>query len=88
MSAATSLPVGNERGVHSRVATRLAEIALDYGVVLRIDRDGEGADCSSILDVLSLALDCGDEVRLQAEGARAAEALAAAVLVLARRDDP
>ena len=45
---AASLQVNNDRGVHGRVATRLAEIALEHGVALRIDRDGEGADCASI----------------------------------------
>jgi phosphotransferase system HPr-like phosphotransfer protein len=57
-------------------------------VLLRIDRDGEGADCASILDVLALALACGDTVRLEAKGERAEAALAAAAGVLARRDDP
>ena len=85
---AASLQVGNDRGVHGRVATRLAEIALEHGVALRIDRDGEGADCASILDVLALALACGDTVRLEAAGERAEAALAAAAGVLARRDDP
>ena len=89
MSAArATLRVGNDRGVHGRVATRLAEIALEHGVALRIDRDGEGADCASILDVLALALACGDTVRLEAAGERAEAALAAAAGVLARRDDP
>ena len=40
MSAArATLRVGNDRGVHGRVATRLAEIAMEHNASLRIDRD-------------------------------------------------
>ena len=88
MSAArATLRVGNDRGVHGRVATRLAEIAMEHNASLRIDRDGEQADCASILEVLALALACGDTVHLEA-GEQAEAALAAARLVLTRRDDP
>lgn len=86
--AETMLRIGNDKGVHGRVATRLAEIAMEHKTSLRIDRDGDQADCASILDVLALALGCGDEVCLLAEGGRAEAALAAATLVLTRRDDP
>ena len=89
MSAArATLRVGNDRGVHGRVATRLAEIAREHNASLRIDRDGEQADCASILEVLALALACGDTVHLEAAGEQAEAALAAAHLVLTRRDDP
>lgn len=83
-----SLIVGNERGVHGRVATRLAEIALEYGVVLQISRGDETVDCASILDVLAMALVQGTEIGLHAEGERAALALSAAAIVVTGQDDP
>lgn len=83
------LIVGNERGIHGRVATRLAEIARECDVVLVISRaGGEAVDCSSILDVLSMALVKGTEISMQAEGARAETALSAAADVIIAQDDP
>ena len=80
--------VGNDRGVHGRVATRLAEIAMEHNASLRIDRDGEQADCTSILEVLALALACGDDGTRTGGRRQAEAALAAARLVLTRRDEP
>jgi len=82
------LIVGNERGVHGRVATRLAEIAAGHGVVLRIRRGEEMAECSSILDVLALALGQGTAITLLAEGAQAEAALTAAATLITAQDDP
>jgi phosphotransferase system HPr (HPr) family protein len=85
---ARELAVGNERGVHGRVATRLAEIAAEFAVELRIQRGEERAECSSILDVLSLALVQDTEICLQATGERAEGALAAAAEVITAHEDP
>jgi phosphotransferase system HPr (HPr) family protein len=82
-----TLRVGNERGVHGRVATRLAEIAEEYGVTLQINRAEETVDCSSILDILAMALIQGSEISLQAEGENAASALSAASAALTSQDN-
>ena len=85
-----TLLVGNERGVHGRVATALAEIALRHQVRLVIvGVDGtERADCSSILDVLALALVQGTPVRIEAEGMHVEEALEAVEHLLTAKEDP
>jgi phosphocarrier protein HPr len=80
--------VGNERGVHGRVATRLAEIARAHEVTLQIIGKNEIVDCSSVLDVLALALVQGTPVVLEVRGEQAATALAAAAAVITNRDDP
>lgn len=82
------LTVGNERGVHSRIATRLAEIAAQYQVTLTLERDGETAECTMILDVLALGLVHGQRLFVYAEGTRAAAALEAVEQLLASREDP
>lgn len=82
------LQVGNERGIHSRVATRLAEIARKYDVVLSIHREEESVDCSSILDVLAMGLSHQTEILVTAQGQRSTTALEAAVRVLTARHDP
>jgi phosphocarrier protein HPr len=81
------LIVGGTRGVHGRVATRLAEVAARYGVTLLIRRGDEVVDCSSILDVLALALSMGAEVCLTAEGDQAKDAMMAAVQLLITEDE-
>jgi phosphotransferase system HPr (HPr) family protein len=82
------LIVGNERGVHGRVATRLAEIARAHKVTLQIIGKNEIVDCSSVLDVLALALVQGTPVVLEVRGEQAATALATAAAVITNRDDP
>ncbi len=83
----TTVTVGNTRGVHGRVATRLAEIAADHQVCLTLTRDGEMVDCASILDVLALALVQGTVITLRAEGEQAGAALVVAREVLMGQDD-
>lgn len=85
---ARTLIVGNERGVHGRVATALAEIAGHHQVRLFIEKGTECADCFSILDVLALALVQGTELRVEAEGIDAEEALQAVERLLTAKDDP
>lgn len=85
---ACELAVGNERGVHGRVATRLAEIASEFAVELWIHQGEEHVECSSILDVLALALVQDTEICLQVKGERAEAALAAAAEVITAHEDP
>lgn len=82
-----AVSVGNARGVHGRVATRLAEIAANYQVCLTLTRGAETVDCASILDVLALALVQGTAITLRAEGEQAGAALAVARVVLTGQDD-
>lgn len=83
-----TLIVANERGIHGRVATALAEIASRHQVHLVINRETECADCSSILDVLALALVQGTQLRVEAEGQRAEEAMQDVEQLLTDKDDP
>ncbi len=63
--------VNNPKGIHCRVATRLAEIVANHDAEVRIINQGEPADCSSILDVLSLGLAQGSLVGFTAHGPEA-----------------
>ena len=75
------------RAPAAEVATRLAEIAAEYGVLLQVSRGDETVDCSSILDVLALALVQGTEISLHAGGEKAAESLRAAQAAVTGQDD-
>ncbi len=80
--------VRNRRGIHCRVATRLASVVEAYDAVVEIVTDQEQIVVSSILDILSLGLGRGREVTLKANGPDAVEALAAVESVLCQAEDP
>ena len=81
--------VCNPRGVHGRVATALARVALEREVTVHLIRpDQEEVDCGSILDVLSLALVTGTRVTVRVEGNDAASALVEVVKILEQEEDP
>lgn len=80
--------VANAKGVHGRVATRLAEIALQYEVEIRLVYQGREADCASILDVLSMALVKGSVVEVRLIGGRSEAALQVVGDVLTAEKDP
>lgn len=80
--------VGNERGIHSRIATRLAEIAAHHNVHLTIRRDRETADCAMILDVLALGMVLGDKLEVVVQGEAATDALLAVEQLLTAKEDP
>jgi phosphotransferase system HPr (HPr) family protein len=80
--------VQNPKGIHCRVATRLAEIVADHEATVHItDREGL-IDCASILDVLSMALVHGSRVSFTAHGPEAHKVLSAVENLLSHVNDP
>ncbi len=57
----------NELGLHARAAAKMAEIAKNATSKLWIIKDGEKADASSVLDILSLACPMGTQITLSAD---------------------
>lgn len=80
--------VENCKGIHCRVATRLAEIVAGHEVTMKIAGNNESVDCSSILDVLSLALVHGSRVCFTARGPDADNVLGAVRALFSRTTDP
>ena len=75
--------VANPKGVHCRVAAKLSEIAGEHDVTVQLSNaHGEIADCTSMLEILSLALSQGSLVRCIAQGPGAAQAAQAIELLL------
>lgn len=62
------LTVLNPNGVHSRVATKLIKIAEEHDVMFSIKHGGHMYVCSSVLDVLGIALTCGATFKVRAAG--------------------
>lgn len=60
--------VAQPHGVHCRVAAKLAEIVSTHKVQVHLSATTGTADCASVLELLSLALSHGSQVRCTAEG--------------------
>lgn len=60
--------VCNPFGVHGRVATRLALVARQYEVRLHLIHADVVIDCSSVLDVLSMAFASGSTFTVRVAG--------------------
>ncbi|RUM41748.1 MAG: hypothetical protein DSY70_00690 [Desulfobulbus sp.] len=80
--------VNNPKGIHCRVATRIAEIVSSHDSQVQIAGSEKSADCTSILDILSLALTRNSRVVFTADGRDAAVVLDALQSLLAKTEDP
>ena len=77
--------ITNLLGLHMRPADKFVKVALQFQAEVRVIHNGNAINGKSILDLTSLAAECGTKLELEARGPdaeRAVEALAE--LVLAR----
>ncbi|MGB5685938.1 MAG: HPr family phosphocarrier protein [Candidatus Electrothrix sp.] len=74
--------VTNPNGVHCRVAERLITVIDEHEATVRMIHQGQPVDCTSILELLSLALVQGSLVQFTAQGPDAEQVVAAVELVL------
>ena len=81
-----TIPIVNVRGLHARASRKLAELALSYeDVRIIVRREEDEADARSLMDLMMLGAGIGMDIEVEAEGARAEEALdAIAALVAAK----
>ena len=71
--------VRNPQGLHLRPADLLVKAASQFRASIRLGNEGEQADCSSILSLLTLGAVQGTELCLTVDGEDAADAMAAIV---------
>jgi phosphotransferase system HPr (HPr) family protein len=74
--------VTNPNGVHCRVAERLIKVIDEHEATVQIVNQGQPVDCTSILELLSLALVQGSRVQFTAQGPDAEQVVAAVDQVL------
>ncbi len=74
--------VKNQHGLHARPAAMFVQKASSYPFAITVAKAGKTADAKSILGIMTLAVQKGDEVVLKAEGEGAREALDALELIL------
>lgn len=75
--------VASKSGLHARPAAVFVKAAAEQPTKVTIRKpDGDPVDASSILSIMTLGVEQGDEVVLAADGDRADEALDALVSLL------
>jgi phosphocarrier protein HPr len=83
--ARRQVEVTNSLGLHMRPANKFVELALQFQAEIRVHYNGNEYNGKSILDLTSLAAECGTLLDLEARGPDAAAAVEAlADLVSAR----
>ena len=65
----------NKVGLHARPAAIFVQTAKRFKASLKVKKGDKIADAKSILGVLSLGAECGDEITIIAQGEDAEEAL-------------
>ncbi|MCK8816048.1 HPr family phosphocarrier protein [Natroniella sulfidigena] len=68
--------ITNQLGLHARPVSVLVEIANQFEAEIIIIRGNQEANLKSIISIMSLAVGCGEKIKLQAKGKDAEEALA------------
>lgn len=77
------LEIINQRGLHARASRKLAELAIVYDAAIKIRREEDVADATSLMDLMMLGAGCGAEIEVEAVGPQAAEALDAIATLVA-----
>lgn len=84
-AARRPVEITNGLGLHMRPADKFVKLALRFQSEVRVHHNGAEFNGKSILDLTSLAAECGTRLELEARGPDAEAALdALAALVLAR----
>lgn len=79
--------VNCKRGVHCRVAAGMVELVEQHDAKVQILTQGDSVDCTSMLEILSLALSQGTVISFHAEGPEAQEVAAALDALLAQEGE-
>lgn len=79
--------VASSHGLHARPAALFTQAAAKAGLPVTVRKGDRTVDASSILGVISLGIDHGDEVVLAADGEGADEALTALEALLLEDHD-
>jgi phosphotransferase system HPr (HPr) family protein len=75
--------LSNRYGLHMRPAKHVMELAHGFPCDIDLVAKGQEVDAKSILGIIGLGAECGDEVTIQARGPQATEAVEAMAKLLA-----
>lgn len=65
----------NDLGLHARAASKLVELASKFPCEISISRDGQAANCKSVMGVLLMVGAKGTKLDIEATGDEAEEAV-------------
>ena len=83
--ARRQVEITNPLGLHMRPADKFVRLALQFQAEIRVIHNGNEYNGKSILDLTSLAAECGTRLELEARGADAEQAVVSlAELVVAQ----
>ncbi len=78
--------VTHGEGIHTRPATQLVKVTSDFISEITLQFGDESADAKSVIEIMSLAADCGQEILVTVDGEDEQAALEAVVRFFAEGD--
>lgn len=75
--ASRTVTIENRRGLHARASMAFVTLATSQPVELTVEKDGNSASGTSILDLMMLGAARGDSITISAEGEGAEAAVQA-----------
>lgn len=79
------ITVLNKLGIHARPAAQFVRIASRFQADVTVEKDDERVDGKSIMGLMMLAVGCGAEITVTAEGPDEEETLAALEELVAKK---
>ncbi len=71
------LTILNKLGIHARPAAQFVRVASRFQADVTVEKDDESVDGKSIMGLMMLAVGCGAEITVIADGADEEQAMAA-----------
>lgn len=87
MTAFARVEIINERGLHARASAKFVKLAGAFDAEIRVTKDEETVDASSIMGLMMLAAGLGSTIEIAAEGPQAQDAVDALVRLVSHRFD-
>ena len=72
-----TLTVLNKLGIHARPAAQFVRVASRFQADVTVEKDDESVDGKSIMGLMMLAVGCGAQIKVTADGEDEAETMAA-----------
>ena len=79
--------VANKLGIHARPAAMFVKTANQFNCEVFVEKDGETVNGKSIMGLMMLAAGPGSKIRVQADGADAAQAMHEIEALIKRKFD-
>ena len=77
MTAAKTVEIVNERGLHARASAKFVKLPSSFDAEIQVAKDENTVDARSIMGLMMLAAGIGSHIQIRATGPEAAEAIEA-----------